>query len=357
MPCHRLIVFLFTLATSLSAQATPLADIIQLHKKGKPEQALQELDSYLASLPKDSWGRNVTQARFLKGVILAEQKRTAEAIRIFNKLTLDYPDLPEPYNNLAALYVSQGKYEAARDTLERAMQTDPAYAALHNNLNDIYAKLSAHAYENTLASPSGTAQERIRELCENYGKIASQVAGRKITPHADADFRLIRDISAGRTAAAEPPAHVEIDDMAMEDPAAEEKPVRLPTRPVSPQPAQTPNTSGNQQAILKALQDWSSAWSNKNIKGYLACYAPDFKLPGGGTRAAWAAQRRARIEKPKSIRVEVETPKIQWIDDTHAHVTFRQSYRSDALQTTSRKTLVMKKSAGRWLIQEEMVGN
>jgi hypothetical protein len=44
------------------------------------------------------------------------------------------------------------------------------------------------------------------------------------------------------------------------------------------------------------------------------------------------------------------------MDATHAQVGFKQTYRSDALQTTVRKTLVMIKSNGKWLIQEERVG-
>lgn len=365
---RMMIVASLAVISCLPAHATTLADISQLYKKGKSDQALSELDTYLATLPKDSWGRNVTQARFLKGVILTEQKRTEEAIRIFSKLTLDYPDLPEPYNNLAALYVSQGKYEAARDTLERAMHIDPAYATLQANLSDVYAKLSAQAYESTLGGSSRAAPERIRELCENYGKMANQVAGRKIAPHADSDFRLIKDIQASRTAAAQPPAHVDIDEMAMETPSPEKIPAAAP-KPAASEvkstehehttpapPAESENTAKDRQAILKAVQGWSVAWSNKNVNGYLACYTANFKQPGNGTHAAWATQRRERITKPKSIRVAVEAPQVTLSDSTHAKVTFKQSYRSDALQTSSRKTLLMVRSGEKWLIQEEQVG-
>jgi hypothetical protein len=88
----------------------------------------------------------------------------------------------------------------------------------------------------------------------------------------------------------------------------------------------------------------------------MSYYAPNFKLPGGGTRAAWATQRRERISKPKSIHVGVESPQVTIADSNHARVTFRQTYRSDSLQTTGRKTLIMIKMGGKWLIQEEQVG-
>jgi len=380
----RPLLLLAALIAANSAMAGTIADASQLYKKGKTDQALVELDAYLSTLPKDGWGRNVTQARFLKGVILADLKRTDEAIQVFNKLTLDYPGLPEPYNNLAALYVAQGKYEAARDTLERAMHTDPTYATLQTNLSDVYAKLSTQAYESTLRSSSGTAApERIKELCDNYGKMANQSAGRKIAPHADADFQLLHDIPASRTAASQPPAHVDVDEMAMETPASKPMPAAA-TKTVAPKanvtnrevakvsdakaatPAATESKTPvsppadtapeEKRAILKAVQGWSGAWSGKNVNAYLSYYAPNFKLPGGGTRAAWATQRRERITKPKSIHVGVEAPQVTVTDSSHAHVMFRQTYRSDSLQTSSRKTLVMIKTGGKWLIQEEQVG-
>ena len=372
MPFLQALIVLTFLISSLCAQAGNLTDITQLYKKGKADQALIELDAYTAALPKDSWGRNITQARFLRGLILTDLKRTNEAIQVFNKLTLDYPGLPEPYNNLAALYVSQGKYEAARDVLERALHTDPTYAALHANLSDVYAKLSTQAYDSTLRSSSGNTPERIKELCDNYGKMASQAAGRKIAAHADADFLLLRDIPASRTVAAQPPAHVDVDEMAMETPVAKTASAPTPPpevkpsapkseeiKPAEPKPISPDKQESHQDdknAILKAVQGWSAAWSGKNVNGYLAYYAPNFKLPGGGTRNAWAALRRERISKPKTIRVSVESPQIMVSDNSHARVSFKQSYRSDSLQTTGRKTLVMIKTGGKWLIQEEQVG-
>ncbi len=53
-------------------------------------------------LPRDA------QMRFLKGVILTEQKKPAEAIRLFTALTEDFPDLLAPYNKLAVLYAAGG---------------------------------------------------------------------------------------------------------------------------------------------------------------------------------------------------------------------------------------------------------
>ena len=63
----------------------------------------------LAAKPRDA------QARFLKGLILTEQGNNVEATATFARLTQDFPELPEPYNNLAALYAQQSKFDLARD--------------------------------------------------------------------------------------------------------------------------------------------------------------------------------------------------------------------------------------------------
>ena len=68
--------------------------------------------------------------------------------------------------------------------------------------------------------------------------------------------------------------------------------------------------STNQQAIA-AVEDWARQWSAKNVKGYLAAYAPDFEVPGGATRAAWEAERTERLERPKHIDVDVTELMLQ----------------------------------------------
>ena len=79
----------------------------------------------------------------MKGLILTEQGKPADAIKIFTGLTEDYPELPEPYNNLAVLYASQGQYDKARTALEMSIRTHPSYATAHENLGDIYAKMAS----------------------------------------------------------------------------------------------------------------------------------------------------------------------------------------------------------------------
>ena len=95
--------------------------------------------------------------RFLRGVILNEQGKQADATAAFTALTQDFPELPEPYNNLAALYASQSKFDQARAALETAIKLNPFYATAHENLGDIYAQLAGQSYGRALQLEPGIA--------------------------------------------------------------------------------------------------------------------------------------------------------------------------------------------------------
>lgn len=128
----------------LTAHADELGDVQRLYYSGQAEAAMQRADRFLITTPNDP------QMRFTKGVMLADAKRDAEAIMIFQKLNEDHPDLAEPYNNLAALYAAGGDYAKARATLEQALRTNPSYATAHENLGDVYAALAAQSYARAL---------------------------------------------------------------------------------------------------------------------------------------------------------------------------------------------------------------
>jgi Flp pilus assembly protein TadD len=137
------------LLASGAVHADEYGDVNQLLRERKLPEALQKADQYLAAKPKDP------QMRFLKGVVLTEAGRTAEAIATFTRLTEDYPELPEPYNNLAVLHAAQAQFDKARAALEMAIRTNPNYATAHENLGDVYAKLAGEAYGRALQLDAG----------------------------------------------------------------------------------------------------------------------------------------------------------------------------------------------------------
>ena len=331
------------LVLSTAAFADDVQDAAKLLKSGQPQQALERVNKALAAKPKDA------QARFLKGLIFAEQGNTKEATEVFLQLTKDYPDLPEPYNNLAVIYASQGQYDKARSALEQSIRTHPSYATAYENLGDVYAKLASQAYDKALQIDSSNPAAKnklalVRELVGGNAPATTAVA----------------------VAAAKPPVVVAAAPAAPAPAPATKEPAKVePTKPavvaaVEPKPAAAPEkpAASPNAEILDTVNGWAKAWSAQNVDAYLAFYGKDFKAPGGESRAEWEKARRARISAPKSITVKVEGPKVSMSGDGQASVTFRQGYSSDVLKGANTvKTLVFAKSDGRWLIQQERVGN
>ena len=119
--------------------------------------------------------------------------------------------------------------------------------------------------------------------------------------------------------------------------------------------AASSNGSADSQAVNAAVEGWAKAWSNKDVKGYLSYYAPDFEVPKGETRAGWEKQRGERISRPKSISVEAKVLHED-IQGNEATVTIRQNYRSDTLKSNVTKTLKLVKNGDRWQIKQERGG-
>lgn len=120
---------------------TAVEQAARLIKERQPQAALASLETALKRHPRDP------QLRFLYGVVLAEQNRADDAIGVFEQLTQDFPELPEPHNNLAVMLAGRGELDRARSALENAVRALPAYALAQENLGDVYVRMAARAYE------------------------------------------------------------------------------------------------------------------------------------------------------------------------------------------------------------------
>ena len=145
------LLFALSFATS-NVFADELKDISQLSDKGQQAAAFERINAYLVANPKDP------QGMFMKGIILVESGKRDEAIKAFTDLTAKYPNLPEPYNNLAVLYADAGEYDKAKKALETAIKTHPNYATAHENLGDIYARMASEAYAKALQLDNGNSR-------------------------------------------------------------------------------------------------------------------------------------------------------------------------------------------------------
>ncbi|APV51598.1 hypothetical protein BWI17_19025 [Betaproteobacteria bacterium GR16-43] len=339
---------------ALAAPADDLREAQKLYTSGRLQPALDKVDGYLKATPRDP------QGRFLKGLILTEQKRTGDAIQIFTGLTEDFPELPEPYNNLAVLYASQGNYDKAKSALELAIHTHPTYATAHENLGDIYAQLASRAYDRALSLDKSNASAQVK-----LSMVKDLFSSQKLA-------------AAGTPAKADPAKVAKADPPKVEPPKVEPpKPEPAKPEPVKPDPAKVAKAEPKSEpaktepaktappkaatgtpeeaAVAAAIQAWATAWGSKDVKGYLAAYAPDFETPGGEARASWEKARTERIEKPKAIEVSAQVKSIK-VTGNEAVAVLRQNYRSDSLKSSNTKTLKLVKVGDKWLIKQERVG-
>ena len=328
------------------ANTQAVTEIQRLIKQGQMPQALEKAEQLISAKPRDA------QGRFLKGLILTETGRQPEAIAVFTKLTEDFPELPEPYNNLAVLYAQQKQYDKARTALEMAIRTHPSYSIAHENLGDVYAKLASQAYDKALQldSSNKTTQSKL-SMIKDLISTSTKPTGK---PTAQAEPTVATPVAkVAAPEAPKPTPAVKPTEKPAETVTETKKTESTPTASKPEKPVALP--SGGEAEINKALQGWANAWSNKDVKAYLAYYASDFQTPNGMPRKAWEAERAQRIDKPGKLQVSVDSMKISVAGDK-ATVKFRQHYNSNTLKTSASKTLIFVKSGNRWLIQQERVG-
>lgn len=317
--------FVWVMAACLfmsSVYADEVKEISQMADQGQAAATINRINAYIVVNPKNA------QALFMKGVQLAEQGRREEAILTFVEVTEKFPNLPEPYNNLAVLYADQGQYDKARKALETAIKTHPSYATAHENLGNIYARMASEAYDKALQIDTGNARAKgklslIKDLVDT---------GNKTT------------LAAKETKVAHP---IRSADIRKPEPVVQ-KPLAEPARNVEKNP---------DQALTVSLNDWAQAWSSKNLNKYFASYSDNFKPAKGESRGTWEKQRRERINKPTHISVELANVHVALQGHNSAKVRFKQTYRADGGPIRTSKTLIMEKMGDNWLITQEIAGS
>jgi len=318
------------------AHADEYADVARLSKAKQFPEALSKADQFLSSKPRDP------QMRFIKGVVQSEMGKMSEATNTFTRLTEDFPELPEPYNNLAVIYANNGQFDKARSALEMAIRTNPSYSTAHENLGDIYAKLASQAYAKAL------------QLDTSNAAVPSKLG-------------LIRELFS-TTGGVKPSAPTPVPAAPN---AATTNPVVAPIQPKQPtaviaspngtsQPSVAPasvTTAMSTRDIDAALNTWAKAWSDRDMKGYLGSYAKSFTPSSKQSYEAWQEDRKVRIMGKSHINVKLSNISVSMsLNGAAATVKFKQDYKADSLATSSRKTLEMVKSGDRWLITKEITG-
>lgn len=246
-------------------------------------------------------------------------------------MSSDFRELPEPFNNLAVLLAQSGDYNGAREALEQAVKNNPDYTEAWENLADIYSLMATLAYEKVLALEPTNAMAKLRLDAFNRAVPMPKPATPVVTTE---------------------PTAIEANTSEPEN--------------TTEQPAQTsaaiaagaaimdnPSFTREQRDVMQSVSNWANAWATQDTEQYLAAYSANYAPQDNLSRDEWEAQRRARLANPAAINLQVRDPSVTFLDDDLATVKFQQDYRSDAYQDSVRKTLLMERSQGGWLIVRE----
>jgi len=133
-------------AAWVSAQ-TPEAESVRLKlMQGNLPGALSTVQTALVGKPNDA------QLRFLLGVVWMDMGRDAQALELFRQLNQQYPELPEPLNNLGLLQARGGQLESALQSFQAALLADPVHRAARSNLGQVHLMLAVQAWERVASS-------------------------------------------------------------------------------------------------------------------------------------------------------------------------------------------------------------
>jgi tetratricopeptide (TPR) repeat protein len=138
--------------------------ITQAQRLGDKPGALKLAEEAVQKFPRDA------QLRFVRAVALADVDRTDDAAKAFEAMCSDFPELPEPYNNLAVIRANQGDYGEAARLLDLALTAEPGYAVAHENRGDLYVALAIRAYEKAgRLDPANTGVKKKLALARELG--------------------------------------------------------------------------------------------------------------------------------------------------------------------------------------------
>lgn len=249
------------------------------------------------------------QQQFTEAQRLATQGQHAEAIAAYHVIIRSHPQLPEAYNNLAALYLKQKNTKQAKNILEQGLKAHKGYAALYENLTAINVALAREAYSKALQIDLKPSAISITSLSVNKDKNNSVVPDKVSKP---------------------------IEAKAVADVVEEKQ-----------------EATSNTEAIGDVLQAWSAAWSAQAVDVYLSFYHTQYKPTNGMTHKSWMQSRRYRLKNPSWIKVALSDFSIEKNTDKQAVVTFKQSYKSNSFQDVSSKQMVLLYTDDGWRIFRE----
>ena len=250
---------------------------------------------------------NNPEILFYKGILETNLGKTNQAIDTFRDLTERFPELPEPFNNLAVLYAEKGQFRLAKEILEQAIKTNPSYLTAHINLGDIFTKMASEAYNKALEI----------DKSNNIAITKLSMITQLFNYNPNTKNTVIESIKA----------------------KDEVRVLKISKKELK-------------KDILNSIENWKAAWESKNMESYLNSYSSNFIYPNNMTKSEWEKYRTNRILPKKLINISISDIKLKFKEEK-IKATFSQNYKSGRLNETSNKSLTFVEEGGQWLILQE----
>ncbi|MDA0670784.1 MAG: tetratricopeptide repeat protein [Proteobacteria bacterium] len=264
------------------------------------EQAQIEINTMLKS---DS---DNPQLLFINGVLLSENNKVNEAIKVFDSLTKSHPYLPEPYNNLAVLYAQQGDFQKAKHALEQSIKTHPSYATAHINLGDLYTRMASESYNQALqidgSNKSAKTKLSLIKKLFNFQPIRKNI---EITKKANNESQVAKI--------------EELDSNNIIEKTSNNIPLAK---------------------VESFIDAWKTAWEQQNFEAYINCYSLKFKNNNGQNFEQWKTYRKPRVTNKDKIEITLKNVKIKELNNGF-EVSFIQEYKSGDMNSITNKKLII----------------
>jgi serine/threonine protein kinase len=305
---------------------------------------------------------------------------TAEAE--FKKIIAQYSTDPRAYNNLAAIYASQGHYEQARESLEHALTTNTDYATVYSNLGAVYTEMARDSYGRALQLDNAQAQLNLKAISSKGVVVmfpVAEVATGTLAPESVEPENTIKEtgvekissvatvtLSESITEPVDPEPTVAdkreneeqtVFSAEIEDEVEKVRSIVTAVEDAAPVEEDNGSPVISSRAPRETVEDfmarWAQAWSDQDVPAYLAFYDDSFIPAGGKTRADWEKQRQKRITGPESIKVAITNLQLSEQENGRLRIEAIQTYKSDVFSDRTQKIFDLQKKAEGWSILRE----
>jgi tetratricopeptide (TPR) repeat protein len=291
---HRILyIAIFILSTGPLLAATSVQDIQLLLDKKLYVQAARSGEQLLQKHSGDP------DIEFLTAYAYQMSQQSGKAARYYQELIREYPELPEPRNNLAMIYLSNGDYDRASELLVNAINTHRSYATAYENLSNIYTGIASEAYRRAVSESKEP---------ETYANNIELTALTRLSTMNQGNIS---------------------------EPGLTEQ-------------------SATGVTLVNQLIGWAKSWSDKKFDAYIGYYSGDLKLDFP-SHQAWIAHRKKRILRPGYIKIEVSNFQIRAQSDNRATIDFEQSFNSLNYSDRVIKRIRLNRINSKWKITDERV--